>query len=127
MPDVISDELRQFLQQRLASVEQVEIVLLLKSDPSRTWTASEVAAHLGTAPEPAAMRLFLLASAGLIAFEVQGMPRYRYAATGDGTDALLNELASVYDAHREAVTALVEAPAPPDPIRSFADAFKLKR
>ena len=127
MPNVISEQLRHFLQQRLASVEQIEIVLLLKRDPARSWTASEVASHLGTAPESAAMRLFLLASAGLIVFEVSGMPRYRYASTDAATEAVLGELAAVYESDREAVTALVEAPAPPDPIRSFADAFKLKR
>ena len=127
MPNVISEELRQFLQQRLASVEQIEIVLLLKSDPSRSWLASEVASRLGSAPESAAMRLFLLASAGLIFFEASGVPRYRYAGDGGATDALLNELAAVYASDPEVVTAVVEAPAPPDPLRSFSDAFKLKR
>lgn len=108
-------------------MEQVEIVLLLRRDPSRSWTASEVAAAVGSPPESAAMRLFLLASAGLILFEPSGMPRYRYAATGDATDQLLAELAEVYAEHREEVAGLVETPAPPDPVRTFADAFKLKR
>lgn len=122
---VVSERLREFLQQRLSSLDQIEVVLLLRSDPSRSWTAPEVAARLGTAPEPAAMRLFLLASAGLIVFEATGVPRYRYA-TDAATDALVTELADVCASDQNAVAAIVDT-TPRDPIRSFADAFKLKK
>lgn len=122
----ISTGLRELLEQRLASLEQVQIVLLLRRDPSRPWTAPEVARELGSAPEPAAMRLFLLASSGLIACEAAGLPRYRYEPADAGLDALLGELSDVCDHDPAAITALVGAP-PPDPIRSFADAFKLRR
>ena len=121
-----SDALRDLLQQRLSSVDQIEIVLLLMRDPDRTWTAPDVAAALGTAPESAAMRLFLLASTGLIIFEAAaGIPRYRYAGGDAATHALLSELNELYTADRRIVAALVGAP--PDPLRSFADAFKLKK
>jgi hypothetical protein len=120
-----SAALRNFLQQRLSSIDQIEIVLLLMGDPARAWTAPEVAAAVGTPPESAAMRLFLLASGGLIAFEAAGMPQYRYAGTDAEAHALLTELAELYASDRDAVAALVGAP--PDPLRSFADAFKLKK
>lgn len=126
MPDSVSAPLRAFLQERLASFEQIEIVVLLFGDPARSWTAPEVAAALGMAPEPAAMRLFLLASSGLIAFEPTGVPRYRYVAADEPTAALVGELAGVYRSNRAAIAALTGAP-PADPIRSFADAFKLKK
>ncbi|HYI12262.1 MAG TPA: hypothetical protein VEK57_24630 [Thermoanaerobaculia bacterium] len=73
-----SAALRNFLQQRLSSIDQIGIVLLLMGDPARAWTAPEVAAAVGTPQESAAMRLFLLASGGLITFEPAGMPKYRY-------------------------------------------------
>lgn len=120
-----SDALRTFLQQRLSSIDQIDIVLLLMRDPSRSWTAPEVAAAVGTAPESAAMRLFLLASGGLIAFEPAAIPRYRYAGSDPETHALLTELAELYASNRNDIAALVGAP--PDPLRSFADAFKLKK
>jgi hypothetical protein len=123
----ISDELQQFLQQRLASTEQVGIVLLLKNDPSRAWTAPEVARQLGSAPESAAMRLFLLASSGLIAFDASGgLPRYRYAPLDATAAARLDELAAIHESDPDAVPRFLGAP-PADPLRSFADAFKLKR
>jgi hypothetical protein len=122
----LSPELQAFIQQRLPTLEQIEIVLLLRSDVARSWTAPEVASTLGTPPESAAMRLFLLASSGLIVFEAAGVPRYRYNASDPEVDRSLAELSEVYSSDRPAVAALIGAP-PPDPIRSFADAFKLKK
>ena len=121
----VSESLATFLQQRLASIEQIEIVLLLREDRARVWSATEVAQALKMAPESAAMRLFLLASSGLLLFEPSGMPRYRYAGSDAATDVLLGELAERYENDRGAVAAAIGAP--PDPIRSFADAFKLKK
>lgn len=121
----ISEPLQSFLQQRLASIEQIEIVLLLRKDRDRAWSATEVASSLGTPPESAAMRLFLLASAGLILFEPAGVPRYRYAASEPEVEALLTELQDAYENDRASVGSAIGAPA--DPIRSFADAFKLKK
>ena len=125
MPNSPSEGLVSFVQQRLTSLDQIEIVLLLREDPSRSWTAPEVAAAVGTPQESAAMRLFLLASTGLIVFEPDAIPRYRYAGSDPETHAFVSELAELYATNRDAVAALVGAP--PDPLRSFSDAFKLKK
>ena len=121
----LSERLKAFLGQRLSSLDQIEVVMLLRAASERSWTAPEVAAALGTAPETAAMRLFLLASGGLIAFEPSAIPRYRYATLDAETDSMLAELNDVLAANRDAVMSFVEAPR--DPIRSFSDAFKLKK
>lgn len=123
----ITDELRAFLKGRLSSPDQIEIVLLLLGDLARSWTASEVSQALGMAPESAAMRLFLLASQGLIVFEPSAVPAYRYGAADETTDRLLRELASNYAMDRVEVLRAIDVRTDPDPIRSFADAFKLKK
>jgi hypothetical protein len=123
----LTDELVTFLKGRLTTADQIEIVLLLLRDPSRSWTASEVSGELGMAPESAAMRLFLLASQGLILFEPSGIPRYRYAGADETTDRLLQEMASNYATNRAEVLRAIDARTDADPIRSFADAFKLKK
>lgn len=122
----ISQTLRELVQQRLTTTDQIEIVLLLRRNPGRSWTATEVATELQSAPESAAMRLFLLASSGLVLFEAAGLPRYRYEPADAAVDSLLAELDTVYAEDPAAVTAIVGAPGP-DPLRSFADAFRLKR
>lgn len=121
----VSERLRAFLEQRLSSLDQIEVVMLLRSDPDRSWTAPEVAAALGTAPEPAAMRLFLLASGGLLVFEPSAIPRYRYGGVDAETGSMLQELSEVLAVNREAVLAALHSPR--DPLRSFSDAFKLKK
>jgi hypothetical protein len=121
----VSERLKTFLEQRLSSIDQIDVVMLLRADPARSWTAPEVAAALRTAPEPAAMRLFLLASGGLIAFEPSSIPRYRYAEVDPELDAILQELSDVLGAHRDDVLAALQTPG--DPIRSFSDAFRLKK
>lgn len=122
----ISDNLERFIRERLPSVEQIEIVLLLRRDNTRAWSAPEVAEQLGTPPESTAMRLFLLASNGILSFEGSGVPRYRFETSDPAFDSLLVELEQVYNERRDALFELVGAPAR-DPVRSFADAFKLKK
>lgn len=125
MPSSLSEPLLGLLRERLPSLEQIDIVLLLRGARERGWTAPEVAAELRTPPESTAMRLFLLAANGVVAFEGAGVPRYRYAA--DATlEPLFDELAGAYESRRDAVIAVVGG-GPPDPLRSFADAFKLKK
>lgn len=125
VPSAITEPLKSFLQQRLASIEQIEIVLLLRADRERSWSAPEVAAELRMPPESAAMRLFLLASSGMLLFEPSGVPRYRYAGGDAETDARVAELVEVYTNNKNGVAALIGAPV--DPLQSFADAFKFKK
>ena len=123
----LSNELRDFLKGRISSADQVEIVVLLRGNPERAWTAPEVASELRMAPESTAMRLFLLASNGLILFEASGVPRYRYVATDPATDRLMQELVVAYGQNRAGMLDAMGVPVESDPIRSFADAFKLKK
>jgi hypothetical protein len=125
VPGSVSDTLSQFIRDRLPSLEQIEIVLLLRRDASRSWTAPEVAGSLSTPPESTAMRLFLLASNGVIVFDgSSGLPRYRYTP---GNEAVMDELQRTYDERRDVLVALAGGGAPADPLRSFADAFRLKK
>ena len=126
MPVQLSETLSQFIRERLPSLEQIEIVLLLRRDATRSWTAPEVAGNLGTPPESTAMRLFLLASNGVIVFDSSsGLPRYRYVVSMP--EEVMVELDQVYDQNRDALVALTGGTVAPDPLRSFADAFKLKK
>jgi hypothetical protein len=126
LPVQLSDQLSQFIRERLPSLEQIEIVLLLRRDAARAWTAPEVAGNLNTPPESTAMRLFLLASNGVIVFDSSsGLPRYRYVVSMP--EDVMVELEQAYDQDRDALVTLTGGTVAPDPLRSFADAFKLKK
>ncbi|MDQ3283407.1 MAG: hypothetical protein M3Q69_18565 [Acidobacteriota bacterium] len=124
MPASISEPLSRLVRERLPSLEQIEIVLLLSAEP-RGWNAVDVSQRLGTPPESTAMRLFLLASNGVITFDSSaGIPQYRFSP--DAVPApLLAELEEVHRTDRAALAALVGGPA--DPLRTFADAFRFKK
>ena len=127
MASPVSQILERFIRERLPSAEQVEIVLLLRRDPAKAWSAPEVSADLGTPPESTAMRLFLLASNGIVVFDGSGgLPRYRYAASDPAVAAMIDEMAIVYEENRDALFTIVGGQTR-DPLRSFADAFKLKK
>ncbi|HYO75193.1 MAG TPA: hypothetical protein VE010_01920 [Thermoanaerobaculia bacterium] len=122
----IPDRLALFIRERLPSLEQIEIVLLLRRESGRGWTAPEVSQNLATPPESTAMRLFLLASNGVIVFDgSSGLPRYRYTAGESESD--LEELERIYEVDHNTLVELVGGTVAPDPLRSFADAFKLKK
>ena len=126
MASALSETLERFIRERLPSTEQIDIVLLLRADRERSWSAPEVSRQLGTPPESTAMRLFLLASNGVVAFDgAGGIPRYRYTANAE-SNALIEELAAVYETRPGDVYDIVGTPTR-DPLRSFADAFKLKK
>lgn len=125
MPNALSPALEQLIRDRLPSKEQIEIVLLLRTNRDRSWTAPDVSRELGTPQESTAMRLFLLASNGVVLFEGSGVPSYRYAGSGE-IEGLLAELAEIRANRPEALIGIVDGAAP-DPVRSFADAFKMKR
>lgn len=118
---MISAGVKQLISGRVTSVEQLEVVLLLAANDVRGWEPAEVAAALGTAPESAGMRLFLLSRAGVITYSESGGYRLSdeaIAASGDLTGAW-----------RESQKELVDlvAPSRQDALRSFADTFKLRK
>lgn len=126
MASALSETLERFIRERLPSSEQIDIVLLLRAERERAWSAPEVAQQLGTPPESTAMRLFLLASNGVVAFDgTGGIPRYRHTSNAE-SEALIDELAAVHETRPGDIYDVVGTPTR-DPLRSFSDAFKLKK
>lgn len=115
-----------FISQYIGSAEQLEVLLLLHAHPERTFTALEVSQQVFTVPASALLRLEELTAAGLLASDGGPDPRYRYAPGSPGLAARVDGLAAAYRADRVAVVRLIFA-TPTDPLRSFANAFRLKQ
>lgn len=122
----VSESTAAFVRERLGSIEQIEIVLFLRAHQESAWTTAEVAKELGTAPQSATMRLFLLASNGIVTPDGGSPARYRYVPSGDATQSMIDEVAGLYAERPIDIVKAMEAPAP-DPARTFADAFRLKK
>ena len=124
-PD-IPQVVRAFIAQNIESAELLETLLLVHSAPEREWTPEDVARSIYTVPASATRRLEQLVAMRLVQSNGAANPAYRYAP---GSAALADDvaaLAAAYRANRVGVINLVYA-TPPDPLRSFADAFKLRK
>ncbi|WP_240481198.1 hypothetical protein [Sandaracinus amylolyticus] len=106
------------------SVEQLEILLLLRGHAERDWNAEEVAKELRIASISAGNRLADLAARGLLTEASPG--RFRYAPNDPAMHAAVEGLAKVYPERRVSVIEIIFSK-PNDVIRTFADAFKLRR
>ena len=127
MADPIPNEVARFIHEYIDSVEQLEVLLLLRSSAPTEWTAEAVARDLRTAESSVTARLKTLHAQKLVeASTAEGATAYRYAPGGVGTDRLVGELASEYALRRVAVITLIFS-MPNDAVRSFADAFRIRK
>lgn len=114
-------DLESFIARCIDSVEQVEILLLVREQPERRWTIDEISRHLRSTPHSVALRLAQLQDRGLVSRS--GDDSFSYSARSH-VDALVERLA---DAYRERRTSVIERIfSQRDAIQSFADAFRLR-
>lgn len=122
----LPEDVRTFIRERLTSMDDVDVVVLLLKHPAHSWTAAEVAVALASSPEVAGARLFLLAANGLVSCEPGEPPRYRYVVSDDEPDRLLRELADLCEHDRGAVVETLE-PRSKTLMRRVADVLRLTR
>ena len=122
----IPDEVRRLIAERIATAEMLEILLLLERDPQRGWTADEISRQVFTVPAAAIGSLEGLVAQGLAASDGAANPTYRYDPATADLRRQVSALAQAYRASRVAVIQLVFTK-PADPLRSFADAFRVRR
>jgi hypothetical protein len=126
MAGEIPEHVQRFITDHVDSVELIDVLLLLKRDRSREWTAEEIGQRLYTTARSAANRLEALRASGLAAAN-DGPTRtsYRYAPRDGGLDRAATGLEEAYGTRRTSVINLVFSKPSPG-LRSFADAFRLR-
>jgi len=117
--------LRAFIVDSIGSVVQLEALLLLRRSGSE-WTLEALRRELRIERDGAAAQLDALVSAGLAAASAGGEPAYRYAPASAERRRLVDELAAAYEDRRVTVIGVIYSK-PADTIRTFADAFRLRK
>lgn len=119
----LPDPVTGFLREHIGSVEQLEVLLLLREDGSRSWSVGELSSHLRSAEASIAMRLDLLTVDGLA---VGQDGRYRYA---DGPhERAVEEVVRCFRSRRAAVIETIfSGEGDPDPLQALAEAFRMRR
>jgi hypothetical protein len=119
-------EVRQLIARHLATMEQVDVLLLLARAPEEWRTAEEIRTALRVDETGVAPRTFdELRAAGLITADGGDPKRYRYAPANPRDKAAVELLAVAYN--ERPVTLVRAIYARPTPEQSFADAFRIRR
>ncbi|HYD00912.1 MAG TPA: hypothetical protein VEB22_06765 [Phycisphaerales bacterium] len=143
--EAIPSEVQVFLTSDVRSLAALELLLLLRAERGKCWSAAELGRELRTNTEWAEGEVASLIQRGLVEpapgqSDPGGAPCYRYAQTkppAAASEFALGWLAAAYPARRFSIIQALYAPqnppssaAPPpaassDALKSFADAFKI--
>ena len=122
----LSNEARQFLRAHIQSLEQLEILAMMRAAPDCEWTATTIYEKILSNEKSIGARLEQFVVSGLIAVSSTFPPTFRYAPK----DAALDHAAeATLQAYRERRVLVIETIFRPesDPAQSFSDAFRFKQ
>lgn len=123
---MISPQLKQFITDYIDSVSQLEILLLLQTNPQQVWSAEVMARELRIEPTGAAQELTQLAAKGFLAPAPDNPATYHYAPRTPELQANVVALAQAYLVRRVTVISLIFSKST-DKLRVFADAFRIRK
>ena len=124
MAEDVPPQAARFLGEQVESVRQLEVLLLLRDQPGRAWTPHEVSEQLSSSPAWAAQMLEDLRDKHLVAV---GGDAYRYAPADAALAATVDTVAGLYARRKTTVVSLIFGGPGDDPVRSLADAFRIRR
>jgi hypothetical protein len=127
LAEQISPEVKRFIHSTINSVEQLEVLLFLMSNPERDWSADEVSERIRSTPESVASKLEDLYAARLLTVTRGPVPVYCYKPN---SEALAQEVAESLDrAYKEGKDTIIQLifSRPLSNIRVFADAFRIRK
>ena len=103
-----------FVAERISSVEELEVLLLLRAHRDRSWTPGEVSTHRRSTKDSAARRLGELHSRGLVALVGEtNAPAYGYCPESELLEQRIDRLAEAYAERPHAVIRLIFSRKPP--------------
>ncbi|MBF5043540.1 hypothetical protein FGE12_14175 [Aggregicoccus sp. 17bor-14] len=117
---------QRFIESHIDSIEKLEVLLLLRAQPGRTWTSAGVAQELRIMEASATGRMEDLCARGLLACEGGAPATYRFAPASSEDAQAVTELAASYSTRRVSVISFIFS-RPADRLKSFANAFRLKK
>lgn len=121
LPATVAD----FIRQKLSSVEQIAVLILLRDDPSRAWAIGDIANELRSSPVAIAHRVADLERAGVL-LPRERQDQVRYAPASSEIEAAIALLIETYRARPDRVIEAIYTK-PNEALLAFADAFKLKK
>jgi hypothetical protein len=120
---VTDDEILAFVQKSISSVWALELLLLLRREPRRSWGHGELVRELRSSDAIVTEAAASLRTVGFVAAEPGGL--YSYAPASPELDHIAAQIEATHAARPLSLAKAIMS-APNDKLRIFADAFKLK-
>lgn len=115
-----------FIDRHITSVAQLESLLLLQTDPARTWSPAEIARELRLDATWVQAQLDVLSDLGLLQKADAPEPAYQYAPRDQHLRNVVTVVAQAYITNRVSVIERIYSH-PSDQLRAFSDAFRLRK
>lgn len=125
--DEIPEEVRKLIAEHIVSVEQLEVLLLVRERSGESWTPEGISEVIRTSPSSAEQRLRDLEARGFLSRErgEGGEERYRFVPNGRW-DHSLARLAEQYAERHYSVIELIFSK-PIQNLRVYSDAFLFRK
>lgn len=106
MPSGVSHKLKRFVEEHIESVPQLEALLLLRSEPQREWTATEIAKELYIPEDVAQVIVSDFPHRGF-ADTLPSNQAIAYRDRDQDTARLIEQLKQTYQDRRVAIVSLI--------------------
>jgi hypothetical protein len=127
MADDFSADVKQFIDQNIESLAQLEALLLMRQDPAAGWDAAKIAKALYIPPELAeALLAEFMRQSFIKPMPEANPPQYCYGPADQAVGQLIDRVASAYHDRRVAIITLIYSK-PLNKVQTFADAFRLRK
>jgi predicted transcriptional regulator len=120
---VLSGDIQQFLERNVHSIEQLEILLLLRASPDREWTVREVYQRVLTNETSVAQSLGKLSEHGLVRKADESAFQFE---TSPNTEKILEELAQLYKEKPTRILYALYGAQRPE-LEAFTQAFRVRK
>jgi hypothetical protein len=121
---VVEEEVLAFINESIRSVWSLEILVAMMSNPRRSWQTEELVREVRGSTAVVLTSMSALVDAGLVAAGAAGEFSYQPKSAERG--ALAEKLVRAYSERPVAVVKAILT-APSDKVRTFADAFIVKK
>jgi DNA-binding IclR family transcriptional regulator len=119
----VPPDVAQFIRQCIDRLETLDVLLLLQATSSKDWTVQQISDEMRSSLLAAETAIATLLTHGLVSREGSG---YRFRPATPGLEEQTQRLAACYRERRAAVITQIVSRRT-DSIRSFADAFRIKK
>ena len=120
----VTPDLARFIARYIHSVEQLEILFLVGSNPNKSWTSAEVFHEIQSSETSVAACLRKFQDEGFLISKEDGS--FRYSPSRLAMADMVRELSIAYRERRVTIVEMIYNK-PPDPLQDFAEAFRFRK